>query len=94
VSINKLLTPFWFEFNLDNYPYKHFFHSKMGYGVTAFDVDDALMLLQKEAFNNNPLPNITKQIENIAFDDIEQNHVMPNIGFFIRRGVWYPKLNS
>ncbi len=33
-------------------------------------------------------------IENIDIRDFDQNHVIPNMGVCVRKGVWFPNLNS
>jgi len=64
-----------------------------GVGVTASDAGDALDLLKLHFFAETEIPacRITL-VESI--DDIEQNHVRPNIGNFLRRGIWYPAFDG
>jgi len=76
--MNKLLTPYWIE--LDSY-FKNI-------GVTAYSLDDAKRLIQEKAFPKEQLPRIIKITENIQFKDLDQNHIVPNMGPITERGVW------
>ena len=59
----------------------------LGAGITAISEADAKALFQV-AFG--PDFQITK-VEPIAdMRDLEQNHVVPNMGNWFKRGVWYP----
>ena len=80
--MNKLLTSYWIE--LDCY--------LKNIGVTAYSLDDAKTLIQEKAFPKQEFPRIIKVTENIQFKDLDQNHVVPNIGPMVIRGVWYPNL--
>lgn len=65
----------------------------IGYGVTAWSVEDAMQLL-REAKLDIPEDLERLQIrENVAFADLDQNHVVPNMGPMVLRGVWYPRMN-
>ncbi|HEV2503365.1 MAG TPA: hypothetical protein VGV39_09825 [Mesorhizobium sp.] len=65
----------------------------LGVGITAYDARDALALLKLRFFAEAEMPVCRiKPIESI--EDIEQNHVRPNIGNFLRRGVWYPAVDG
>lgn len=61
-----------------------------GCGVTALGKDDALQLLRTSVFAGRDLP------ENIAISivrsetDLDQKHVLPNLGNMLRHGVWFP----
>jgi hypothetical protein len=82
--MNKLLTAYWFE--LDS----HF--SQIG--VTAYSLEDAKKLIQEKAFPKDEFPPIKNITENILFQDLDKNHVAPNIGPISERGVWYPNFYS
>jgi hypothetical protein len=68
--------------------------SGRGYGVTAIDKADAVQLLQDHFQRDKIELDTESAIASIrAINDvseIEQNHVRPNMGFHLRRGVWYP----
>lgn len=79
----SLLVPFWIEVQ-NIVPNK--------FGVTAYSVDDAFLILEKFGFSiNKNHASITK---NIKFTELDQNHVVPNMGLILRRGIWFPNLNS
>lgn len=89
------LCPYWVVFDMtisDTHP----IGTLLGCGVTAFDRDDAIALLKATEFSDHPLPPILHIVEDVKFDQLEQNHVRPNMGFMMMRGVWYPQgyLNS
>lgn len=83
LSVNRLLTAYWIE--LDYY---------YPIGVTAYSLDDAKRLIKDRVFPKEEIPPIVKITENIQFRDIDQNHVVPNMGPITERGVWYPNLYS
>ncbi|HET6648209.1 MAG TPA: hypothetical protein VFH01_12855 [Pyrinomonadaceae bacterium] len=62
-----------------------------GIGVTAYSVADAFALIRE---CNWPMDlSAVKVTENVKFDDLDQQHVVPNMGPMTFRGVWYPCLN-
>lgn len=81
--MNELLTAYWIE--LESY------HS---IGVTAYSLEDAKRLIKEKAFPKQELPQIIKITENIQFKDLDQNHIVPNMGPMTERGVWHPNLYS
>ena len=66
---------------------------RLGYGVTGYDYADAIKLLEQNMFGGMGCPPIERVIEDIDVSLLDPNHVLPNIGITIRRGVWYPALN-
>jgi len=67
-------------------PYK----LRLGCGVTAFDLDDAVALLEQQVFGG-PLPfPISQTTEDVDVRTLDQGHVIPNMRPPDRRGVWYP----
>jgi len=80
------LVRFWFEFNLtDNYSFLG-----LGCGVSAWNYDDAINILNEKIFINNPSPSIKNVIEDIDVSTLDQGHVLPNMLPPNNRGVWYP----
>jgi hypothetical protein len=75
----KLLTRYWI--NVDDL---------MGIGVTAYSIEDALSILANEGIEYDRIKGI---VENIDVRELDQGHVMPNMGPPSFRGVWYPCLN-
>ena len=65
----------------------------LGFGVTAWSLEDAIQLLGTEGIDI--LENLGQfQIrENVTFAELDQNHVVPNMGPMVMRGVWFPCRN-
>lgn len=69
----------------------------LGCGVTARDEADALALLEECLVGLSiveRLPRVDRVVEGVSFEDLEQNHVAPNVGNMVARGVWFPALND
>jgi hypothetical protein len=65
--------------------------TKLGCGVTAESRDDAIDLMWTRVFSNvDDKPKISRIVSPVDFDTIDQKHVLPNIGNFLLRGIWYP----
>jgi len=62
-----------------------------GFGVTAYSLEDARHLLA-QAVGSNEYESI-RIIEDVDIRDLDQGHVIPNMGPPNLRGVWYPRLN-
>jgi hypothetical protein len=61
-----------------------------GYGVTAFSRSDAFELIRSYGLR---LPDDVSQLrvtENVRVSDLDADHVVPNIGPIVVRGVWFP----
>jgi hypothetical protein len=80
----NLLTTYWIAGTVK--------HGPLGFGVTAFSLDDAFRLLELSGYGRFlPEDLATLDVkEDVAFADLEQNHVRPNIGPMPVRGIWYP----
>ena len=76
-----MLISFWFNTN-----------PGLGYGVTAASKDEAVRLLGRYGY---PCAGeeVTSVISGVTFADLDQNHVVPNAGPLIVKGVWYPRHN-
>ena len=62
----------------------------LGCGVTAFDLDDAIALLERDVFKG-PMPvRIASSIEDVDVRTLDPGHVIPNMLPPDRRGVWFP----
>ncbi len=79
---NPLLRRFWFQTKEGS-----------GYGVTAYSVDDARQLLTETLSKLGLEFDMVNVIEDVDIRDIDQNHVVPNMGPPNFRGVWYPRRN-
>jgi hypothetical protein len=71
-----MLAPYWID--CDDAP---------GVGITAQSEADALALLEK-AFGNQRHPRRVTHVHDVT--ELDQDHVVPNMGNWLRRGVWYP----
>ncbi|MCX5660698.1 MAG: hypothetical protein NTW19_13400 [Planctomycetota bacterium] len=61
------------------------------FGVTAHDYADALAILQERVFKDCGLPEVVRVVANVDVRELDQNHVVPNMGVVVWRGVWHPK---
>jgi hypothetical protein len=82
-----MLKRFWFGFERFREPTPLNF----GCGVTAFTYDDAVNLMNQEVFDGQGLPEIVRAIENVNPNELDRNHVLPNIGLILVRGIWWPQ---
>ncbi|MFC3643233.1 hypothetical protein [Aquibium oceanicum] len=71
-----MLIPYWIEFE-----------NASGVGITARSEDDALALLAR-VFGNERQPLQISPIDDLSH--LDQEHVVPNMGNWLRRGIWYP----
>jgi hypothetical protein len=64
----------------------------LGYGVTAESVTEAEKLLASFGYprTGEKIINIT---EDVRLDTLDQNHVVPNCGPLMMRGIWFPLHN-
>lgn len=81
------LRKFWFRFEKHPRPTA----INLGCGVTAYDYNDAIVVLRERVFGPNGPPEILELIEDIEVEALEKNHVLPNLGNFETRGVWFPR---
>jgi hypothetical protein len=65
----------------------------LGFGVTAFSVEDAIKLIRSEGFDISETLERLQIRENVTFAELDRNHVVLNMGPMIMRGVWYPRRN-
>ena len=76
-----MLMPFWFHTDRG-----------LGFGGTAESRQAAEKLLRDYRYLGGNL-HIVGVTENIRFEDLDQNHVVPNAGPMVVRGIWYPRHN-
>ena len=57
------------------------------FGITAYSERDLRNIINAKIGTETKILEI-REIESI--DDLEQNHVIPNIDEFVTRGIWYP----
>jgi len=84
VITNPLLKTYWIES-----PEVHI----LGFGVTAFSREDAFQLLGASGYALSSDDPAIRVIEGIQVADLDQNHVIPNMGPIVFRGVWFPRAN-
>ncbi|HLG95244.1 MAG TPA: hypothetical protein VKX49_02905 [Bryobacteraceae bacterium] len=63
----------------------------LGYGVTAYSLEDAMSLLKEARITFNPATATVR--ENVQPEQMDAKHIAPNAGPTVWRGVWYPRLN-
>jgi hypothetical protein len=80
---------YWFEFNFSASSTMPM-GIRLGCGITAYGVDDAMIILKDRVFEEDNLPVINKIIENVDINDLDIEHVIPNMGDVTKRGVWFP----
>jgi hypothetical protein len=85
-----MLRRYWIEW--EHSPEERDPYLRHGCGVTAFDKDDALQLVKEKMFPDEPLPPVSKIIEDVDVSTLDQGHVIPNMHPPVWRGVWFPKL--
>ena len=89
--MNIKLKRFWFEFEFEN---KSVYHMPpgigIGCGVTAFDSEDAITLMDEKVFITMKRPPLKKVIEDVDIRELDQHHVIPNMGTPVDRGIWFP----
>jgi hypothetical protein len=61
----------------------------LGYGVTAFTVEDAEQLLARAGLPRDWV----EVVADVDVSALDAGHVLPNIGGVTFRGVWYPAIN-
>ena len=67
-------------------------HGPLGFGVTAYDIDDALSIIRSLGYATY-LPTDLSSLEitrGVRYTDLEENHVRTNMGPIVVRGMWYP----
>lgn len=80
---------YWFEFDIDsasNFPPG----IGMGCGVTAYNYEDALKILDEKVFYQIKRPPFRKVVNNVDISKLDQGHVIPNMKPPIYRGIWFP----
>jgi hypothetical protein len=84
-----ILVPFWIELDESGDGITH--RSPLGYGVTAFDQEDALSLLREHVFGGAEMPPTRSVIDDVDLSALDEGHVRPNMETPVFRGVWFPR---
>jgi hypothetical protein len=61
----------------------------LGCGVTAESEQAAIQLVSSRVFNGSAFE-IEHIVENVSVADLDQGHVVPNMGNPVLRGIWFP----
>jgi hypothetical protein len=64
----------------------------LGCGVTAIDRADAEQLVRSAVFGGGSLPSFVEVVEDVDVHELDEGHVVPNMGDPSLRGVWFPRL--
>jgi hypothetical protein len=67
-------------------------HGPLGFGVTAFSLNDAFQIIQDAGFRLPEDRNTLQIKEGIKVSDLDHRHVVMNMGPIVVRGMWYPFL--
>ena len=65
----------------------------IGIGVTAYTRAEAEALAQSAADEIGWRFDGSAVVEDIEFEELDQGHVVPNMGPIVLHGVWYPAFN-
>jgi hypothetical protein len=76
------LTRYWFRLR-----------DSLGYGVTAYSVEDARHLLKEAGLEPHLDSDVIEILHDVDIRSVDQQHVVVNMGPPNFRGVWYPRLN-
>jgi hypothetical protein len=82
--MDERLTPYWIRTPDPTGP--------IGFGVTAFTLEDALNLIEGFGYGRY-LPDDRGSLlvkEQVLATDLDASHVVPNMGPMSSRGLWYP----
>lgn len=84
-----MIKRFWFKFSeLQKQSLPLGIHH--GCGLSAYNYDDAIVLLKEKVFESSELPPIENMIEDVDVSTLDSGHVLPNMGDVTVRGVWFP----
>lgn len=76
------LIPFWIT--------PHDRSGPLGYGVTAWSLADALWIIRRWGWRLPADEGGLTVREGVAIADLDQSHVVANMGSIVVRGMWYP----
>lgn len=78
------LTAYWIESPLP--------HAPLGFGVTGWSLDDALSIVRALGYGHYLPDDLTdlRITEGITVAELDQRHVVANMGPIVVRGTWYP----
>ena len=65
-------------------------HDPLGYGVTAYSLDDAFQIIRGFGYELPEDLNNLKITEGVRVDDLEHDYIRMHMGPIVVRGLWYP----
>ena len=80
--LEPLLTSFWITTTNQWGP--------LGFGVTAYSLEDALRIICGWGFDLPEDQSLLTIREGITVADLDNQHVVANMGSIVNRGLWYP----
>ncbi len=66
----------------------------IGFGVTAYSLEDAEKLLLEATEKMGVTLEIEYVVKDVNVSELDQNHMVPNMGAPNFRGVWYPNIEA
>jgi len=81
---------YWIKFNVEG---EHSYGVWMGCGVTAGNLEDALRMVGVIVFKGDQMPEVLSAVEDVDISTLDPKHILPNIGYPDRVGVWFPGYN-
>lgn len=84
-----MLTRYWIEFDITQLPPDMFF-LRRGCGVTGYNLQDALTIVQQKIFSGQDLPPVASLTEDVDISLLDPDHILPNMEPPNFRGIWFP----
>jgi hypothetical protein len=78
------LIPFWIATGSPQWP--------LGFGITAWSLEDAVQIIRALGYGSY-LPGDPSSLhvtEGVTMASLDQQHVIPNMGPIVVRGMWFP----
>lgn len=85
------LTRYWFRFEPGESYSDLPSGVRLGCGVTAYDDQDAWLLLKQRVFKGSDLPKVIEMVRDVDVSTLDSSHVVPNMEVPIYRGIWFPR---
>lgn len=78
---------YWFQFERLEKPTA----LNLGCGITAHDLVDAQAILHECILTRCKDLKVKSVRHDVSFDELDNRHVVPNIGNMALRGIWFPQ---
>ena len=65
-------------------------HDPLGYGVTAYSLDDAFQIIRDFGYELPEDPAMLRITEGVRVGDLQRDYVRTHMGPIVVRGLWYP----